>query len=161
MRLSAAIHNRVIHKPGAHQPRRQSASGCSFRLMLQSRLLRAPIDRFFDKQPVGRIMSRLVGDMRLGAVKNASSRVQGAWPVSRRASSLRTGKHQACEEPESLQEARAGNESFTFPAVKTTLPKLDTCPRASVDLSLYAKTLQTVTTVLATVTPLLYVGRPS
>jgi len=68
MRLSAAIHNRVIHK-----------------------LLRAPIDRFFDKQPVGRIMSRLVGDL------------------------------------------------------------------ASVDLSLYAKTLQTVTTILATITPLLYV----
>lgn len=40
MRLSAAIHDRVLHK-----------------------LLRAPVDRFFDKQPVGRIMSRLVGDL--------------------------------------------------------------------------------------------------
>ena len=33
-------------------------------------------------------------------------------------------------------------------------------PRASVDLSLYAKTLQTVTTILATITPLLYVDAP-
>ncbi|CAJ1397452.1 unnamed protein product [Effrenium voratum] len=68
MRLSAAIHDRVIH-----------------------RLLRAPVDRFFDKQPVGRIMSRLVGDM------------------------------------------------------------------ASVDLSLYAKTLLTVTIIYGTVVPLIYV----
>jgi len=68
MRLSAAIHDRVIHK-----------------------LLRAPVDRFFDKQPVGRIMSRLVGDL------------------------------------------------------------------ASVDMSLYAKTLLTITVILGTVVPLIYV----
>jgi len=68
MRLSGAIHNRVIHK-----------------------LLRAPVDRFFDKQPVGRIMSRLVGDL------------------------------------------------------------------ASVDMSLYAKTILTLTVIYGTVVPLVYV----
>ncbi|OLQ02205.1 hypothetical protein AK812_SmicGene14957 [Symbiodinium microadriaticum] len=69
-------------------------SVCQQMRFVRARLLRAPIDRFFDKQPVGRIMSRLVGDL------------------------------------------------------------------ASVDLSLYAKTLQTVTTILATITPLLYVDAP-
>ena len=70
MRISAAIHDRVVHK-----------------------LLRAPVDRFFDKQPVGRIMSRLVGDV------------------------------------------------------------------ASVDLSLYAKTLLTITIIYGTVVPLIYAPR--
>jgi len=54
-------------------------------------MLRAPIDRFFDKQPVGRIMSRLVGDL------------------------------------------------------------------SSVDLTLYAKTIQTLVVIYATFMPLIYV----
>eukprot|EP00930_Biecheleria_cincta_P039308 TRINITY_DN27030_c0_g1_i1.p1 TRINITY_DN27030_c0_g1~~TRINITY_DN27030_c0_g1_i1.p1 ORF type:complete len:1533 (+),score=247.93 TRINITY_DN27030_c0_g1_i1:55-4653(+) len=40
MRISGNIHHKAVHS-----------------------LLRAPIDRFFDKQPVGRIMSRLAGDL--------------------------------------------------------------------------------------------------
>eukprot|EP00931_Biecheleriopsis_adriatica_P072840 TRINITY_DN47231_c0_g1_i1.p1 TRINITY_DN47231_c0_g1~~TRINITY_DN47231_c0_g1_i1.p1 ORF type:complete len:1548 (+),score=282.68 TRINITY_DN47231_c0_g1_i1:109-4752(+) len=40
MRVSASVHGKVIKK-----------------------LLRAPIDRFFDRQPVGRILSRLQGDL--------------------------------------------------------------------------------------------------
>ena len=80
MRISAAIHDRVVHK-----------------------LLRAPVDRFFDKQPVGRIMSRLVGDVCLATCD---------W-------------HRPCA-------------------------------RASVDLSLYAKTLLTITIIYGTVVPLIY-----
>lgn len=40
MRISSNIHHKAVHS-----------------------LMRAPIDRFFDKQPVGRIMSRLAGDL--------------------------------------------------------------------------------------------------